>query len=172
MASNEPYGRLVGTVAIYLAAAGEAIPDLDAAPAGNWVRWGKTDGDQKIKVLGGLELFQDNETIGNTKAVRPDGGVEVSGTMVEMTLEHIARGAGDGHQPGDGDDQRGADGEGAASPARVHTQRVCDADPRRRDHRREQGFRVWGVARSAVYTAGRVRRRAGRGPQQERQPGI
>lgn len=94
MATNTPYGHLVGTPTIYVApltaGVAEAEPDVDTTPAGNWVELGETDGDISIQRVGALTYFSDNDHTGPRKAVRPEEGLTVSATLVNLTLEQRA----------------------------------------------------------------------------------
>lgn len=94
MASQTPYGRLTGTWKFWAAPSTEAIPDLDAAPAGNWVELGATEGDQAFTFTGALTGFSDNEATGNRKHVRPEEGLGVTATLVNVTLEMMAKSLG------------------------------------------------------------------------------
>ena len=91
MACMEPFAQITGTAKIYLAPAGEAPPAVNAAPAGNWVYLGETDGDQSIEHSGALTTFRVNERTGPVKAVRPEEDVVVSFTLVETTQDNYAR---------------------------------------------------------------------------------
>lgn len=91
MASTEPFGRLVGTLTVYIAPAGEAEPAVNATPAGNWIEFGATDGEQSLEHTGDLVFFRDNDHQGPVKAVRPEEDVIVRFTIVNLTLENYAR---------------------------------------------------------------------------------
>jgi len=91
MSSVTPFGRLTGPLRLYVAPSTEAIPDLDAAPAGNWVELGETDGDQTVDWVGSLTGFSDNDATGMRKHVRDTEGLTVTATLVNLTLEHRAR---------------------------------------------------------------------------------
>jgi hypothetical protein len=86
----EPFNQLVGPLTVYIAAVGEAPPAVNAAPAGNWVKLGVTDGGQKIKHAGTLTYFRDDEHQGPVKAVRPEEEIIVTMTLVSLTLEQYA----------------------------------------------------------------------------------
>jgi hypothetical protein len=91
MANTKPFERLTGTLAVYIAPAIEGMPVVNATPAGNWVTFGFTDGDQKIKHSGDLTFFRDNEHPGPVKAVRAEEDVTITAKLVSLTLEHYAR---------------------------------------------------------------------------------
>jgi hypothetical protein len=88
----EPYAQITGTAKLYLAPVREPPPNISAgAPSGNWVYLGETEGDQSIQFAGALTFFRTNERGGPVKAVRPEEDVIISFTLVETTLENIAR---------------------------------------------------------------------------------
>ncbi len=87
----EPYAQLVGKCDIYIAPAGESEPDVDDAPAGNWVLLGETDGDQSVAHSGGLTYFRDNDHTAPVKAARGEEDVNIAFTLVKMTQENYAR---------------------------------------------------------------------------------
>jgi len=94
MTTNTPYGQLVGTCKLYVAplSAGvaEAEDAVNVTPSGNWVELGETDGDQSVQRTGALTYFSDNDHTGNRKAVRPEEGMIISATLVNLTLEQRA----------------------------------------------------------------------------------
>lgn len=91
MAFMEPFAQLTGAVKIYLAPAGTPEPTVNATPSGAWVELGATDGEQSIELSGALTFFRDNDHQGPVKAVRPEEDVVVNFTLVNLTLEHVAR---------------------------------------------------------------------------------
>ncbi len=92
MANNAPFNQLAGIrLAIYLGPASEPPPAVNAAPAGNWLRFGVTDGGQKFKHLGDLEYRSDDDHVVDVLAFRTTDGIEVTATLVDLTLEQWAR---------------------------------------------------------------------------------
>ncbi|MBX3056929.1 MAG: hypothetical protein KF770_10695 [Anaerolineae bacterium] len=91
MASQTPYARLVGTWQFWLAPVGEAKPSLDAAPAGNWVALGHTEGEQMYRITGRLTALRDNHSTGPRKHIRPEEGCNVQARLVHLTLEDRAK---------------------------------------------------------------------------------
>lgn len=91
MGAMEPFNQLTGTLKVYLAPATEPEPVVNAQPAGNWVHVGATDGEQSIAHMGELTRFRDNLRQGPVKVVRPEEDVEITMTIVELTLENWAR---------------------------------------------------------------------------------
>lgn len=90
MSSQVPYARLVGTWLFWVAAASTAEPDIDDTTLTNWTALGRTDGDQTFAFVGGLTALRDNESTVPQKHIRPDGGLDVSGTIISLTLENWA----------------------------------------------------------------------------------
>lgn len=91
MASMQPYSQLTGTLKVYLAAYGEAEPDISTTPGGNWIELGPTDGEQAIEEAGDLTKFYDNDHQGPVKGTRAQEDLMVRFTVVNSTLEQIAR---------------------------------------------------------------------------------
>lgn len=91
MSSQVPYARLVGTWKFWLAAAATAEPAIDDTTLTGWVEFGRTDGDQTFAFTGGLTPLRDNQSTVPQKHIRPDGGLDVSGTIISLTLENWAK---------------------------------------------------------------------------------
>ncbi len=91
MASSQPFEQLTGTLQVYVAPVGEAIPAVNATPAGNWYLLGPTDGEQSVQHSGPLTYFRDNDHQGPVKAVRPEEDVIIRFTQVGLALEDYAR---------------------------------------------------------------------------------
>src|SRR3972149_1681985 len=91
MASSTPFEQLTGTLEVWLAPVGEAVPAVNAAPAGNWYKLGPTDGEQSQQNSGALTYFRDNDHQGPVKAVRPEEDVIFAFNLVGLVLEAWAR---------------------------------------------------------------------------------
>lgn len=91
MAATTPYAELTGVLDLYIAAYGEAAPDLTVAPSGNWYRLGETDGEQSIKHGGPTTYFRNNSRQGPSKAVRHESDVSMKARVVWLTMENYAR---------------------------------------------------------------------------------
>ncbi len=91
MAVQAPYTQLVGTVTFFLAPASTAEPAVNATPSATWTELGTTDGDQIIEKKGPLTKFYDNSHQGPVKSHRPEENVMVRATLVNLTLEDVAR---------------------------------------------------------------------------------
>jgi hypothetical protein len=91
MAANTPFEQLTGALKIHIAPYGEAIPEVQAAPTGNWTELGATDGDQKLKHGNKITWFRDNDHQGLVKGIRTEEEITISATLVDLTLEKYAR---------------------------------------------------------------------------------
>ncbi len=91
MATVTPFEQLTGALKVYVASAGETIPDVADTPSGNWVLLGSTDGDQKIKHGGKTQTFRDNDHQGPVKMVRHEEEITLKFKLVDLTLENYAR---------------------------------------------------------------------------------
>lgn len=91
MAVMHPYAQLVGTIKIYLAPYGEAEPNINSVPGANWIEMGETEGEQSIEEAGDLTKFYDNDHQGPVKSVLPQEDIMVNFTLVNMTMEKVAR---------------------------------------------------------------------------------
>jgi hypothetical protein len=87
MASQTPFAKLVGVWKFWIAPQGEALPALDATPAGNWAELGNTTGEQTIQLTGTLTAIRDNHSTGPRKHIRPEEGFGVSAQLADLTLE-------------------------------------------------------------------------------------
>lgn len=86
----EAYEILSGVGTIYIAPAGEAKPAVNAAPSGNWVSLGETDGGVKVTKTQSIEAFSTDQRTGKVKAIRTEEGVTVETNLVQATLENLA----------------------------------------------------------------------------------
>lgn len=85
----EAYEILTGVGTLYIAPAGEAKPDLDDAPAGNWVSVGETDGGVKVTKMQNIEAFSSDQRTGKVKAIRTEEGLTVETNLLQGTLENL-----------------------------------------------------------------------------------
>lgn len=90
MSQINPFDQLIGSLDVWIAPYGEAIPAVNVAPTGNFRRLGATDGGQTVKHAGDLEKRSDDDHTGNTIAFRPSEEVMVTATLVGLTLENYA----------------------------------------------------------------------------------
>lgn len=87
MAHSKPFEQLTGTLTVYIADVGTAIPGADETPGVDWTELGCTDGEQSVQHAGALEYFYDNCHQGPVKAVRPEEDTILAFTLVGLTLE-------------------------------------------------------------------------------------
>jgi len=94
---SEPYEIIVAPFEVYLAPVGEAWPDVDTTPAGNWVKLG-TNGKRNI-ADGGVtvtheQTIVEKRNVGSTgpiKAVRTEEKMTISLTLEDLSLEQYAK---------------------------------------------------------------------------------
>src|SRR3972149_1711190 len=91
--SAKPYEIIAAPFKAYLAPVGEAFPDVDTTPAGNWVLLG-TSGDKNITEDGvtvshpqTLEMIRMLGSTGPLKAVRTEEDLLFSFVLADLTLE-------------------------------------------------------------------------------------
>jgi len=90
---SKPYEIVVAPFSVYWAPVGEAFPDVDEAPAGNWTLIG-TSGSRNYAEEGvtvvheqTVELFRGSGATGPVKAARTEEGLMVRLTLWDMKLE-------------------------------------------------------------------------------------
>lgn len=94
---SEPYEIMISPFEVYLAPVGEAFPDVDETPAGNWVKLG-TNGkynysEDGVTVTHEQEIFE-KRTLGSTgpvKAVRTSEGLMIAFVLDDVSMEHYAK---------------------------------------------------------------------------------
>lgn len=85
----EAYELLTGVGTLYIAPAGEAKPVLSAAPAGNWVSLGETDGGVKVIKTQTIEKHRTDQRVGIVKAHRTEEGQTIETNLAQATLENF-----------------------------------------------------------------------------------
>lgn len=91
MANTEPFSLLTGPWDVYIApndGTAESKPDVDDAPAGNWVALGNTNGEQDFEHGGPLIKHYDNNHQGPVKTSRPQEDPMFTCTISSLTLEN------------------------------------------------------------------------------------
>lgn len=96
MANGTPYEVIMGPMELYVAPVGEAFPDVDEAPAGNWDLVG-TSGKQNYKEDGVTVTLSQTlahfRGLGSTlpiKSIRSEEDVTVEVILADMALEQVA----------------------------------------------------------------------------------
>lgn len=91
--NTAPYEVIAGSAELWLAPVGEAFPDVDAEPAGNWAKVGTT-GDQNYGEEGvsvthrqSLEYWRALGSAGPSEVFRIDEDVVIRLTLVDLSLE-------------------------------------------------------------------------------------
>lgn len=96
MANGTPFEVIQGPMTLYVAPVGEAFPDVDAAPAGNWDTVG-TSGARNYKEDGVTVTL--SQTLGHfrglgstmiIKSIRTEEDVMVSVVIADMSLEQVS----------------------------------------------------------------------------------
>lgn len=93
---SAPFELVVGPVSIYTAPVNEARPDLEDAPAGNWVLLGTNGANNYDEAGVGFDPQQTIEewyALGSTgvqQAFRTQERFTISVTLADMTAEHLA----------------------------------------------------------------------------------
>ncbi len=88
-----PYEIIAGPAKVYLAPVGTAFPavsDAEAAFNAAWIRLGQTDGGVKVMHAQTIVPLRTDQVTAPVKAVRSEEDLEVSFSIVELTLENYA----------------------------------------------------------------------------------
>jgi hypothetical protein len=86
-----PFQILAGPADVYLAATGTAFPKVNEAPGGSWTNIGRTEGGVNVQHSNTVQLITSDQTTGPIKALRTDEGLEISFSLIELTLENYAK---------------------------------------------------------------------------------
>jgi len=93
----EPYEIIVSPAEIYLAPVSEAFPELDDAPAGNWVLLGKTGKINYAEdgvTVSHEQTLSEIRTLGTTgplKVVRTEESLTISVILQDLSAENYAK---------------------------------------------------------------------------------
>lgn len=97
MANVAPFEIIAAPFLVYIAATGETFPDVDAAPAGNWVELSTQEGGKNIDEDGvtialpqTVEFFRGNGSTVYLKAFRTEEEVRVSFNLADLTFEALS----------------------------------------------------------------------------------
>lgn len=92
MSINEaPFEIIAGPGQVWLAPVGEAFPAINAAPAGNWVDLGETDGGIEIAFPQEIKELETDQAFFPKKPIRVKQRCTVKFSLAELTLENFAR---------------------------------------------------------------------------------
>ncbi len=96
MPESAPLEIICAPLTVYIAPVGEAFPDVDEVPAGNWLKLG-TSGDKNITEEGltvqhpqALEYFRMFGSTGPRKVTRTEEDFILSFMLADLTLEQYA----------------------------------------------------------------------------------
>lgn len=92
---SAPYQIIVGPADVFVAPVGTAFPALNVtsstnSPPAGWTALGKTQGGVSVKYSQTVDQISVDQTTGPVKAVRSAEGLDITMTMVELTIAAIA----------------------------------------------------------------------------------
>lgn len=89
--SESPFEIIAGPAEVYVAPVGEAFPLINAVPAGNWVRLGRTKGGVNAKHNQSLKELRADQDTAPAKISRTEESMVVSFALADLTLENYAK---------------------------------------------------------------------------------
>ena len=89
--SCDAFNQLVGSLHVFLAPCGTAPPEVQVEPADPWLRFGPTDGGQKIDDSATMTYFRDDDHMVPTAVVQSDQTVKIDMTIIGMSLEQQSK---------------------------------------------------------------------------------
>lgn len=88
--ATTPFDIIAGPADVWVAPAGEAFPDADAAVVGNWVSLGRTEGGITLTHNESIELLRVDQASGPVKAIRSEESLVIEFSLAELDLETYA----------------------------------------------------------------------------------
>lgn len=85
----DQYNILVGPGKVWAAPVGEAFPEVDAVPSGNWVELGTTDGGVKITFAEEVTNHHVDQESGPVTETRQEETALLETALAEATLENL-----------------------------------------------------------------------------------
>jgi len=89
--ASSPFDIIVGSADVYVAPIGEAFPAVNAAPAGNWVSLGRTEGGVTVTYSQDVKEIEVDQALLPVKTIRTKAGMKVEFQLAEITLERFAK---------------------------------------------------------------------------------
>src|SRR5690349_18851993 len=86
----DAYSILTGVGTIYVAAAGTAMPAVNAAPSGSWRTLGETQDGVDVEPNDKIEKIMTDQRTGPVKAERTEETMIIKTKLAEATLENLA----------------------------------------------------------------------------------
>jgi hypothetical protein len=86
----QPYEIIIGPLEVYLAVVGTTFPVVNVTPSASWVQLGKNDMEEAGITVSQPQTIQEWRGVGGTgprKIARTSEGLEISFTLVDLTLE-------------------------------------------------------------------------------------
>ncbi|KKN55916.1 hypothetical protein LCGC14_0577590 [marine sediment metagenome] len=80
---------LVGSGELFVAPVGEAFPDVDTTPAGNWESLGDVDGGVTVNLNQTLDEHRVDDESGPIKATISEEDLQIVANLAEATLENL-----------------------------------------------------------------------------------
>jgi hypothetical protein len=88
---TSPFEVIAGPATVYLAPVGEAFPDIDEAPAGNWASLGDTEGGVQVTRPQPNTALRTDQHLAPVKFIRTEIDLQITFSIVELTLENLAK---------------------------------------------------------------------------------
>lgn len=93
--ATTPYDIIAGPADVYIAAVGATVPTVDKADTDSsfntWTKLGLTQGGVKVKHTQTIDLIKADQRTGPVKAIRSEEGMEITCSIIELTLAKYAK---------------------------------------------------------------------------------
>ena len=86
----ETYELLHGAGSLYVAPIGEAFPDVETTPAGNWVALGETKDGVTVNYDESIEVVRVDQETGGVKAIRTEEDMMIETSLAIGTLANLS----------------------------------------------------------------------------------
>jgi hypothetical protein len=89
--AESPFEILAGPAEVYVAPVGETFPLINAVPAGNWVRLGRTKGGVNAQHNQTQKELRADQDTAPAKISRTEESMVLSFALMDLTLENFAK---------------------------------------------------------------------------------
>jgi len=89
--AQSPFEIIAGPAEVYVAPVGETFPLINAVPAGNWVRLGRTKGGIGAKHNQSQKELRADQDTAPAKISRTEESMVISFALADLTLENYAK---------------------------------------------------------------------------------
>jgi hypothetical protein len=89
--AESPFEMLAGPAEVYVAPVGESFPAINAVPAGNWVRLGRTKGGVGAQHNQTQKELRADQDTAPAKISRTEESMVISFALMDLTLENFAK---------------------------------------------------------------------------------